>query len=934
MRSLRVSPAALLMHVVVLLNICTNGKVIASESQEILNVRVFTKLYGYVKYFHPSDEASQIDWDKFAIYGTERVKSAQNSEELKSILEELFLPIAPTIQIYHSNEKPRPFVVPEDTTDLKVVAWQHQGVELGTSSNIYRSIRINRENRVLTTGYGFSTVGTWADATDYRGKEIKLKAFVRTNVSGTGNQGQLWLRVDRENKQRGFFDNMYDRPIKSHQWQSYEIVGTVADDATRIVFGCFLKGIGQVWVDGFQLFAKNEDGGWQTIQIKNPGFEEEADDKPKMWWLANTPGYTHKLWARVITPTANDDSFWVRMDGGSWYQRNNIGPTSSWSWQECQSYTLNAGSHTLTIAYREDGAKLDKLYIGNSTPSGTGGEAENCTGTTTTTTSGSTTTTTSGGGDDYVWLEAECGNVGSLWNILSDSSASGGYYVTIQSGNNSTGSAPSSSNGHITYNFEIQSGTYKEIQRGTYKLVSDNPYEGGRSLLIENKGESFSGTLFDAFPKVGEVINKELGAVLSCQIPLALYSDSNGTLGKGDKASFDALLEQLSKIETGNLTADNEFVRLGNIVIAWNVFQHFYPYFDVVGTDWDAELTNTLKEALSNQNEKDFYSTLRRLVAKLHDGHGGVYHKISREQAGFPFLVDWIENHVVITFVKDSNNFKVGDIVISIDSIPAEQMLLNEEEYISGSPQWKRVNSLRRFGYGKEGTTAKLQIMRNGQILKMEALRNNKEHLSEPERPVIEKIENDIFYVNLDKAEMDEIRGKINDLANAKGVIFDLRQYPRGNHEIISHLLTKPDTSSAWMRIPQIIYPDQENVVGFMKSGWRMQPKEPHIKGKVVFLTGGRAISYAESFMGFIEHYKLAEIVGQPTAGTNGNANTFELPGGFRVVWTGMRVVKHDGSQHHLIGIQPTVPVQRTIQGVIEGRDEFMEKALEIIGSD
>jgi len=284
--------------------------------------------------------------------------------------------------------------------------------------------------------------------------------------------------------------------------------------------------------------------------------------------------------------------------------------------------------------------------------------------------------------------------------------------------------------------------------------------------------------------------------------------------------------------------------------------------------------------------------------------------------------------------LKDSTNSKVGDIVISIDSIPVEQILLNEEEYISGSPQWKRVNSLRRFGYGKEGTTAKLQIMRNGQILEMEAVRNNKERLSEPGSPSIGEIENDIYYVNLGKAAMDEIREKMDDLANAKGVIFDLRGYPRGNHEVISHLLTEPDTSSAWMRVQQIIYPDRKNVVGFKKHGWHMQPKEPHIKGQVVFLTDGRAISYAESFMGFIEHYKLAEIVGQPTAGTNGNVNPFELPGGFRIVWTGMRVVKHDGSQHHLIGIQPTIPVHRTIQGLIEGRDEFMEKALEIIRSD
>ena len=82
---------------------------------------------------------------------------------------------------------------------------------------------------------------------------------------------------------------MQDRPIQSRDWQSYEIVGRVADDATRIVFGCFLYGMGQVWVDGFQLFTKREDGGWNTIQIQNAGFEIEAGGRPKMWF-ANSPG--------------------------------------------------------------------------------------------------------------------------------------------------------------------------------------------------------------------------------------------------------------------------------------------------------------------------------------------------------------------------------------------------------------------------------------------------------------------------------------------------------------------------------------------------------------------------------------------------------------------------------------------------------------------
>jgi C-terminal processing protease CtpA/Prc len=83
--------------------------------------------------------------------------------------------------------------------------------------------------------------------------------------------------------------------------------------------------------------------------------------------------------------------------------------------------------------------------------------------------------------------------------------------------------------------------------------------------------------------------------------------------------------------------------------------------------------------------------------------------------------------------------------------------------------------------------------------------------------------------------------------------------------------------------------------------------------------------------MGIIEAYKLAEIVGEPTAGTNGNVNTFLLPGGYRVVWTGMKVLKHDGSKHHGVGIQPTVPVSRTIRGVSEMRDEQLERAIAVV---
>jgi hypothetical protein len=44
-----------------------------------------------------------------------------------------------------------------------------------------------------------------------------------------------------------------------------------------------------------------------------------------------------------------------------------------------------------------------------------------------------------------------------------------------------------------------------------------------------------------------------------------------------------------------------------------------------------------------------------------------------------------------------------------------------------------------------------------------------------------------------------------------------------------------------------------------------------------------------------------------------------------------MKVLKSDGSQHHLIGFIPDYPVNRTIEAMLQGKDEYLEKAKEIL---
>ncbi|HRH45778.1 MAG TPA: S41 family peptidase [Pyrinomonadaceae bacterium] len=110
---------------------------------------------------------------------------------------------------------------------------------------------------------------------------------------------------------------------------------------------------------------------------------------------------------------------------------------------------------------------------------------------------------------------------------------------------------------------------------------------------------------------------------------------------------------------------------------------------------------------------------------------------------------------------------------------------------------------------------------------------------------------------------------------------------------------------------------------------WDIKPKPPYLKAKKVFIIDCRVISYTETMISIAEKYSNAEIIGETTAGTNGDTIPISLPGGYRLMFTGMKVQKYDGSQHLGVGITPSVKITRTRAAIAAGRDEFLEKALE-----
>ncbi|MDN5205444.1 DUF1593 domain-containing protein, partial [Fulvivirgaceae bacterium BMA10] len=162
-----------------------------------------------------------------------------------------------------------------------------------------------------------------------------------------------------------------------------------------------ISSIGDIWLEAECGTVGSK---WKTLsdpQSSNASYTEvlngnnaysapmtTPDGRVRLTFNVAEPGI-YTLWGRVIAPNSSDDSFWISMDGGAWVKWNGLSTVTNWDWKQVTdydnqnqttSYDLAFGAHYIDIAFREDGAQLDKLYLTNSgnIPTGTGMDGINC----------------------------------------------------------------------------------------------------------------------------------------------------------------------------------------------------------------------------------------------------------------------------------------------------------------------------------------------------------------------------------------------------------------------------------------------------------------------------------------------------------------------------------------------------------------------------
>lgn len=462
---------------------------------------------------------------------------------------------------------------------------------------------------------------------------------------------------------------------------------------------------------------------------------------------------------------------------------------------------------------------------------------------------------------------------------------------------------------------------------------------GAKSMYrSEHRTLAVNDASWDAVFPHGAVVTRDLGDDLWLRIPIAVPVTDDDRSWPLARSVFVPSGERLPpRDDTWSLSPNDRASRLAIVILAWNGFEHFYPYFDVIDTDWDEELRIALARAAIDSDSRSLLLTLRRLIARLQDGHANVYHADEPASMALPLAWAWVGDRLIVTETRwaDPLGPAPGDEVLSINGRDIAEIWEDVASTISGAPQWIRHRSYALMRRVEGNGTSSLTVRQpDGAVREVEVTHVRPGAVPSEERPSsIWEVDPGVFYVDISRINDDAFTAALPDLEKADGIVFDLRGYPSNLSTIvIAHLIEEPVNSPQW-HIPTPRYPSRQHFT-FRRAGWPVMPLQPRLMANVAFMTDGRAISYAETYMGIIEHAGVAEIVGEATAGTNGNVNVFEMPGGYRIPWTGMKVLKHDGTPHHIIGIEPTVPVERTVKGIAARQDELLEAAISLVRGD
>ena len=381
--------------------------------------------------------------------------------------------------------------------------------------------------------------------------------------------------------------------------------------------------------------------------------------------------------------------------------------------------------------------------------------------------------------------------------------------------------------------------------------------------------------------------------------------------------------------------------RLLTLYRYWNMIHYFYPYRYLTDKDWNTILKEYIPCLIEAKDRLAYEAAVALLIGEICDTHAnlGNFVQLRRPLKSYnqPLIsIQFVENELVVLACYDNNaQLKKGDVITHINGKLVNAIVDSVKKYYPASNEAARLWKISfDILYSKEAST-QIGYYSSDQLEQKElSLWNyNYGKVDIPEYSY-KFIDKDIGYITLQTIAKEDIPVIKKEFKNTKGIIIDIRN----NHVsydvrfLLGSYFVSKDTP--FVKLTKGNRDNPGEFTFFMPTNYILSKSEDPYQGKLVVIVNEKTISHAEFTAMAFRAGDHTTIIGSQTAGADGNVSEFYLPGGLGTGISGIGVYYPDGRETQRIGIVPDIEVKPTIKGIREGRDELLEKAIEIIKNE
>ena len=441
-----------------------------------------------------------------------------------------------------------------------------------------------------------------------------------------------------------------------------------------------------------------------------------------------------------------------------------------------------------------------------------------------------------------------------------------------------------------------------------------------------------------AWPDFSWLNHPDLGKTLSRKLNEIKNSKRSGAnyyiVYDSDSAMYPNF--QFEKAYENLMFYDDSGISLLALFRIWNIVKYFYPYRYQIEKEWDAALAEFIPRFLDGFTSLDYKQAIFDLTSKLNDRDAAYNYVLMdkewKHNYTAPYVFTMAENKLIVKecffeVLGQKSGLKKGDIILKINNNSVEELIRPTKLHF---PLTAIFGGEFIHTAGNQKVTA--EIIRDGKQLTCEVTNHNGMFIPDSSKRInYSFLTSDIGLIKSKYLKSDSLSEMMEAFQETKGLVIDARYYTSNDSifsALCSYLLPHPVEFAAFSHV-DTTQPGKFIMMPTQRVG---QDNPNYYKGKVVLLVNEATGLHSETLAMAMQAAPNAIIIGNAfIPSSRQNAIIITLPGNINILMTGAGLYSPDGRNMLTDGIRLDVELKPTLKGIIEGRDELIEKAIEMI---